>query len=119
MKKSPLIEKSYSFAIQIVKLVYQIQNTKKEYILSKQILKSGTSIGALIAEGQYAQSNADFVNKFSIALKEANETKFWISLLKDTDFIEIQTYNEYSTILEEIISMLVSSINTLKSKISK
>lgn len=110
------MEKSFTFAIQIVKLVDELQNSKKEFILSKQILRCGTAIGALLAESKFAQSNPDFVHKLSIALKEANETKYWISLLNDTEFIDIVTYNRYSDNIEEIIRMLVSSINTLKSK---
>jgi four helix bundle protein len=119
MKKSPLMEKSYSFAIKIVRLVQLLQNSKKEYILSKQILRSGTAIGALLAESKFAQSDADYIHKLSIALKEANETKYWISLLNDTEFIDVDTYNQYSDNIEEIIRMLVSSINTLKSKQSQ
>jgi four helix bundle protein len=116
MKKSPLVEKSYLFAIKVVKTTYIIQNFKKEFILTKQFIRSGTAIAALISEGQYAQSQADFINKFSISLKEANETKFWINLLKDTEFIQIDDFNNLIFELEEIIKMLTSSINTLKSK---
>ncbi|HNX21396.1 MAG TPA: four helix bundle protein [Bacteroidales bacterium] len=119
MKKSPLVEKSYLFAIKIVKSVYLVQNSKKEYILTKQLIRSGTAIAALISEGQYAQSPADFINKFSVSLKEANETKFWINLLKDTEFIDIHVFESLIFDLEEIISMLVSSIKTLKSKMSQ
>lgn len=78
--------------------------------------RSGTAIAALISEGQYAQSPADFINKFSVSLKEANETKFWINLLKDTEFIDIQVFDSMIVDLDEIISMLVSSIKTLKNK---
>ncbi len=119
MKKSPLVEKSFNFAVEIVKLSYQIQYNKKEYILTKQILKSGTSIVAQISEGQYAQSPADFISKFSIALKEANETSFWLKLLLETEFIDIQIFDIFNKDLEEIIKMLTASINTLKSKINK
>ena len=116
MKKSPLIEKSHIFAVEIVKTAYQIQKTKNEFILTRQIVKSGTSIGALIAESKFAQSNADYISKLSIALKEANETKYWLILLNETDFIHIQLFNHFSILIEEIISMLASSIITLKSK---
>jgi len=81
-KPNPLVEKSYLFSLKIVKIVQILQKDQKEFILSKQHLRSGTAIGALIFEGQYAQSLADFVNKLSISLKEANETKYWIFLFK-------------------------------------
>ena len=80
-KPNPLVEKSYLFSIKLVKTVKGLQNKQKEFILSKQLLRSGTAVGALIFEGQYAQSSADFINKLSISLKEANETKYWIVLI--------------------------------------
>ena|SRR5690242_2399950 len=80
--------KSYAFAIRIVKLSQRLQNDKKEFVLSKQILRSGTSVGALIREAEYGQSKIDFVHKMSIALKEANESEYWINLLRDTGYIE-------------------------------
>ena len=119
MMKSPLVEKSYLFAVKIVKIAYQIQKTQKEYILTKQFIRSGTAVAALISEGQYAQSPADFINKLYISLKEANETRFWINLLKDSDLIQIEDHNNLIFVLEEIIKMLTASINTLKSKHSK
>lgn len=119
MKKSPLVEKSYLFAVKVVKISHQIQKSQKEYILTKQFIRSGTAVAALVSEGQYAQSPADFINKLSISLKEANETRFWINLLKDTDLIQIEDYNNLIFVLEEIIKMLTASINTLKSKHSK
>ena len=87
MKKDNVLhEKSYTFAIRIVRLNKYLTSQKKEYILSKQILRSGTSIGALVSESKFAQSSPDFINKLSISLKEANETHYWIKLLKDTDY---------------------------------
>ena len=80
MKNNILKEKSYSFAIQIVKACESLIKERKEYILSKQLLRSGTAIGALIREAEFAQSKADFINKMSISLKEANETGYWLSL---------------------------------------
>jgi four helix bundle protein len=115
-KKSILREKSYKFAIRIVRLAQFLQQEKKEFVLSKQIMKSGTSIGALIREAEYAQSNADFINKFSIALKEANETDYWLSLLKDTEYVELKLYDSLFQDCDELISLLVSTIKTLKSK---
>lgn len=114
-RKSVLSEKSYDFAIRIVKLS-QTLNTQKEFVLSKQILKSGTSVGALIREAKFAQSNADFIHKFSIALKEAHETEYWLNLLKDTSYIEENIFEEINKTCSEIIAMLIATINTLKSK---
>ncbi len=82
MGKSVLKEKSYAFAIRIVKLSQSLQAERKEFVLSKQLLRNGTSIGALIREGEFGQSKADFINKMSIALKEANETEYWLSIFK-------------------------------------
>ena len=84
--------------------------------MSKQILKSGTSIGALVYEAEFAQSRADFTNKMSIALKEANETKYWLNLLKDTDYIQQSLFKSLITDNEELIKMLVSSVKTSKKK---
>jgi len=115
-KESVLREKSYKFAIRTVRLSQYLQKEKKEFELSRQILKSGTSVGALIREAEYAQSDADFINKFSISLKEANETAFWLSLLKDTDYIEEKIFSSLFADCNEIISMLVSTIKTMKNK---
>ena len=84
-------------------------NGKNEYTLSKQILRSGTSIGANIAEAQYAQSDADFLNKLSIALKEASETEYWLELLNETEFISDEQYNSINKDCSEIIRMLIYS----------
>lgn len=84
----PLKDKSYQFAIRIVKLSQNLHSEKKEFGLSKQILRCGTAIGALVREAEFAQSKPDFVHKMNIALKEANETAYWLSLLKDTDYLE-------------------------------
>ena len=115
-KASVLREKSYRFAIRIVRLSQFLKNDKKEYILYKQILRSGTAIGALIREAEYAQSTADFINKFNVSLKEANETDYWLSLLKDTDYIEPNLYTSLFQDCDELICMLVSTIKTLKTK---
>ena len=82
MRENVLKEKSYAFALRIVKL-YKYLCTHKEYVLSKQVLRSGTAVGALVSEAEFGQSKADFISKLSIALKEANETLYWLSLLKD------------------------------------
>ena len=89
---------------------------KKEYVLSKQILRSGTSVGALIREAQHAESNADFIHKLSIALKEANETDYWLLLLSKTDYIEEKLYQSLNTNIQELLKLLVSIIKSSKTK---
>ena len=115
-KSNPLVEKSYLFSIKIIKSFQNLQKEQKEFILSKQFIRSGTSIGALIFEGQFAQSQADFINKLSISLKEANETKYWICLFKDTNYIDDFLYQNLLSDVNELIKMLVCSIKTVKSK---
>mgnify|MGYP000753298642 CR=1 FL=1 len=115
MRKNILKEKSYSFAIFIVQLSQYLVTEKKEYVLSKQLLRSGTAIGALIREAEFAQSKADFIHKMSISLKEANETMYWLDLLKDTKFINEEKYEELHPISKELVAMLVSTIKTSKS----
>ena len=87
MKESVLKEKSYQFALRVIKLYKYIVAEKKEYVLSKQILRSGTSIGANIEEANQAQSKADFVHKLSISQKEAFETDYWLRLLRDSEYL--------------------------------
>lgn len=114
MGKSVLKEKSYSFAIRIVKLSRCLQAEKKEFVLSKQLLRSGTAIGALIREAEFGQSKADFANKMSIALKEANETDYWLSILRDTEYIEETIFQSLEADIKELIAMLVSTVKTSK-----
>ena len=111
---SPLKSKSYDFAIEIVKLANKLQKDNKEFVLSRQILKSGTAIGALIREAQFGRSRADFSNKLSIALKEANETYYWLSLLKDTAYVSRPKFEELIFQCDELIAMLVSSVKTTR-----
>ena len=115
MKKDPLKDKSYQFAIRIVKLSQFVRQNKKEFVLSKQVLRSGTAIGALIREAEFGQSRADFTSKMSMSLKEANETEYWLSLLKDTDFINENQFVNLQSDCKELIAMLVSTVKTSKS----
>lgn len=112
--KSILKDKSYAFAIHVVELVKTLQAEHKEYVLSKQLLRSGTAIGALISESEFRQSKADFVHKLNIALKEANETHYWLNLLKYTDYLELDLFNSLENECTEMIQLLVSSIITSK-----
>jgi four helix bundle protein len=114
-KESVLRDKSFEFAVRIVKLS-QFLNNKNEYVLAKQVLRSGTAIGASVREAEYAQSNADFINKFSIALKEANETDYWLALLKFGNYVEANLYESLNANCNELIAMLVATIKTLKNK---
>ena len=117
-KKGILSKKTYNFAIRIVKLSKFLRENN-EYVLSKQLLRSGTAIGALIREAEYAQSISDFVSKLSIALKEANETLYWISLLYDTEHFDEKIKNSFQKDCDEIISILVTSIKTGKKRINQ
>ena len=111
---SILREKSYLFAIRIVKLHKYLNDKFHIYKLSEQILKSGTAVGALVREAEFAQSKADFINKVSIGLKEANETDFWLNLLKDTDYLEEKLFLSLEADVKELIRLSVSSIKTAK-----
>ena len=114
MSESKLRDMSLDFAVEIINLVKELK-LKKENIISTQIGRSGTSIGANIREAQYAHSKADFVSKLQIALKEANETGYWLELLYKTNYIDEATYKNLDSICTSIRVMLISSINTVKS----
>lgn len=107
-------EKAFVFAVRIVKLCRHLQNVKHEYVLSKQLLRSGTSIGANISEAQQGQSRADFVSKMSIALKEAAETKYWLRLLQATDYLTEKEYLSMSGDCVELEKMLTSIVKSSK-----
>jgi len=114
LKDNIVLEKSFAFAVRIVKLYKYLCATKKEYILSKQLLRCGTLIGANVNEAQAGQSKADFISKMSIASKEARETKYWIDLLIETDYID-QNEKYVKTLLQdidEIIKLLTKIIKT-------
>lgn len=118
MKANILREKSFRFAVRIVNLCKCLCETKEEFVLSKQILKSGTSIGALIRESEYSESKPDFIHKLSIAQKEANETIFWLELLHSTEDISTQEFESLNGDAIEIIKLITSNIKTAKPKIS-
>jgi four helix bundle protein len=105
---------SKSFAIRIIRLYKYLSDMKKEFVLSKQILRSGTSIGANISESVFAQSRMDFVSKMSISLKEASETKYWLDLLYETEYISQEQYDSVSDDLGKITGTLVKIVNTTK-----
>lgn len=116
---SPLHKKSYDFAIRIVNMVKYIKCSEKEYALTNQVLRSGTAIGALIREAEYAQSTSDFINKLSIALKECNETLYWLNLLEDTSYIGEKEAQSIISDCRELLAMLITSVKTAKQRNNK
>ena len=105
---------SKKYAIRIVNLYKYLNDVKKEFVMSKQILRSGTSIGANISESVFAQSRQDFVSKLSISLKEASETKYWLELLHETDFINDVQFDSLLDENSKLIGTLVNIINSTK-----
>ena len=116
MKENVVMDKSFSFAIRIVNM-YRVLCMRKEYVLSKQLLRSGTAIGALLREAEHAQSIADFVNKLNIALKEANEAEYWILLLYKTRYISNLEYESIIGDCREIVRLLISIVKSSKQNI--
>jgi len=117
--EDPLSQKSFSFGLRIIKLYLYLKTEHKEFVLSKQILRSGTSIGAMIQESHFAQSKADFINKLSVALKEANETRYWLYLLAESNFIQPHMLKSILPDIEDLIKLLVSSTKTAKQNNAK
>lgn len=114
MKENVIRDKSFAFAIRIVKLYKHLSEKKKEYVLSKQLLRSGTSIGALVRESEHAESKADFIHKLSIALKEANESEYWLLLLKESSLLSEKEFQSLNKDLEELLKLLTAIIITTK-----
>jgi four helix bundle protein len=119
MKENILSEKSYKFALRTIKLYKFMTDEHKEYVLSKQILRSGTSIGANIEEPIHAQSKTDFIHKLSVAQKEASETNYWLRLLRDSGYLKEKLADSLLVDCEEIQKLLTSSIKTAKANIDK
>ena len=115
MINNAIEEKSFHFAVRIVKLCRFLREDRKEYILSKQLMRSGTSIGANIIESQQAQSRADFISKLSITLKEASETNYWLRLLYATDYLSESEFSSIITDCRELEKILTSIIKTTRS----
>ena len=113
------MDKSYAFALRVVKLYKYLVTEKKEYVLSKQLLRSGTAIGALIKEGEHAQSKADFLNKMNVSLKEANETEYWIELLRDSEYLSTSESLSLLEDIAEIIRILISIVKSTKASLNK
>lgn len=117
-KNNILKEKSFAFALKIVQIYKAIASENKEFVLSKQLLRSGTAIGALVRESENAASAKDFLNKLTVALKEADETQNWLELLSQSDLVSVEDFATLNSQCNELVSMLVASVKTLKSKIN-
>ena len=117
MNKGILKDKSFKFAVRIVNLYKYLCEELKEFILSKQVLRSGTSVGAMIREAEHSESIPDFIHKMAIAQKEINETIYWLELLVETEYISNKEFESINADATEVIKMITSSIKTAKSKL--
>lgn len=117
MKENILKTKSFDFAVRIVKLYKFLKKEHNEFILSQQIVRSGTSVGALIREAEHGESLKDFIHKLTIGLTEANESKYWLDLLYATEFITKKMYDSMNKDCEELLKLLTASVKTSKSRI--
>ena len=118
MKDNVVMDKSFVFAVKIVKLVKTIQDQKKEFLITKQLLRSGTSVGANIREGNNAESKADFIHKMSIAQKECSESIYWLELLKETDYINNEQFHSLNSDEVELIKLLTTILKSAKQKLN-
>ena len=116
---TPLTKKSYLFGVRIVNMVKYIKCSPKEYGMINQVFRSGTAVGALVSEATYAQSPADFTNKLSIALKECNETLYWLNILKDTEYLTELEFESINNDCQELLALLIASIKTTKQNTEK
>lgn len=114
MARSVVFELSKKFALRVIRLYVYLKDERKEYVMSKQIYRCGTSIGANIAESRFAQSDADYICKLRIALKEASETMYWLDLLHESDFISLKQYELLLNDVKTITGTLVNIINKIK-----
>lgn len=117
MRENVLKEKSFKFAVRIVNLNKYLCEEKKEFVFSKQLLRCGTSVGAMTREAEHSESKFDFVHKMAVAQKEINETLFWLELMQETEYISKQEFESINADAIEIIKMLTSTIKTVKSKL--
>lgn len=115
--KGPIYKQSFSFAIRIVNL-FKFLQSKKEYVLSKQLLRSGTAVGALVREAQNAESKKDFIHKLAIAQKECDESIYWLELLKETDYLSLNQFEDLNKDAIAILKMIRSAIITTKKSLN-
>jgi four helix bundle protein len=119
MKENIVKNKSFGFAVRIVKLYQYLCEQKKEFVLSKQLLRSGTSVGAMIREAEHAESKLDFKHKMAIAQKEINETIYWLELLKTTDYLTREQFESINADATEVIKLITTIIKTTKANINQ
>ena len=119
MEENVVKEKTFTFAIRVVKLYKYLCSDKKEYILSKQLLRSGTSVGAMVREAEHAETKKDFLHKMAVAQKEINETIYWLDLLKETDYLTAQQHESIKMDAIEIIKLITSILKSTKKNIAK
>lgn len=118
MRENVIKNKSFDFAIRIVKLYQYLCNDKKEFILSKQLLRSGTSVGAMVRESEHSESKADFIHKLAIAQKEINETIYWLELLQKTEYLSLNQFDAINNDAIEIIKLITSIIKSTKANLN-
>lgn len=112
--RSVLLDKSFAFAVRIVKLFEHLRASRKEYVMSKQLLRSGTSVGALVREAQNAESRRDFIHKLAIAQKECDESLYWLELLRETEYLTSEEFESISSDASELLKIIRSAILTTK-----
>ena len=112
--KNAVKEKSFSFALRIVKMSQYLNQEKREFVMSKQLLRSGTAIGALVRESEHAESRADFIHKLAISLKEANETQYWLELLHQSGYIDTKGFTSINQDCVELLKLLTAIIKSTK-----
>jgi len=118
MRENIILNKSKALALRIIRMYKYLCDEKKEFVLSKQVLRSGTSIGANVREANRSQSKKEFVAKLNISLKEADETIYWLELLHESDYLDDDTFNSIYTDTEELVKLLVSIIKTTKANLN-
>lgn len=117
-RENPLKDKSFAFAVRVVELYKVLSAEKREFVMSKQLLRSGTAIGALYREAEQAESKLDFIHKLAIAQKECNETLYWLELLKETDFLSEEDFESMHMNGTELMKLITSIIKTTKHKLT-
>ena len=114
MAENPVKDKSYKFAVRTVRLCKYLMDEKREFILSKQLLRSGTAIGANVKEALHGESRTDFIHKLSLALKEASETEYWLELLRETEYLDQPKFDSINHDCQELLKLLISIIKSSK-----
>ena len=118
MRENVVKSKSFTFAVRIVKLYQYLCEQKREFVLSKQLLRCGTSVGAMVREAEHAETKNDFKHKMGIAQKEINETIYWLELLKETDYLSIEQFENINTDAIEIIKLVTAILKSAKANIN-